>query len=281
MAPPMLERGFPGMLLSAWRNRYLLEQMTWREIAGRYRGSLMGVLWSLVTPLLMLAIYTLVFGYITPVRWSERIGVRSFEAGSTIDYALILFCGLLLHSFLGETLNRASNLIVANVNLVKRVVFPLDLLALSTIGSGVFHLAVGFGVLFVGYVLVNLGLNLMVVTLPFVLAPFVLMVMGFVWFLAASAVYVRDIGQAIPAVTTILMFTSPILFPESAMPPAMQTLMKFNPLTVPVEQVRAAVIWGVRPNLTELAIYSVAALIVAWAGHAWFQRCRRGFADAL
>lgn len=281
MATHLLERGFPGMLLSAWRHRYLLEQMTMREIMGRYRGSLMGVLWSLVTPLLMLAIYTLVFGFIMPVRWTERVGMRSFEADSTLDYSLILFCGLLLHSFLSETLSRASGLIVANVNLVKRVVFPLDLLAWSATGSGLFHLAVGFGVLFVGYVLVHLGLNMMIVTLPFVLAPFVVMVMGFVWFLAASAVYVRDIGQAIPAVTTILMFTSPILFPKAAMPPLMQTLMKLNPLTVPVEQVRAAVIWGVRPDLTELAIYSVAALVVAWAGHAWFQRCRRGFADAL
>ena len=256
MATHLLERGFPGMLLSAWRNRYLLEQMTWREIAGIARN---------VAGLL---------------RHRPQSASRS-SGRVDLDYSLILFCGLLLHSFLGESLNRASSLIVANVNLVKRVVFPLDLLALSTIGSGVFHLAVGFGVLFVGYVLVNLGLNMMVVTLPFVLAPFILMVMGFVWFLAASAVYVRDIGQAIPAVTTILMFTSPILFPESAMPPAMQALMKLNPLTVPVEQVRAAVIWGVRPNLTDLAIYSLAALVVAWAGHAWFQRCRRGFADAL
>jgi lipopolysaccharide transport system permease protein len=107
------------------------------------------------------------------------------------------------------------------------------------------------------------------------------MVMGLVWFLAASGVYVRDIGQAVPAVTTALLFLSPILFPAATLPHSLQLVMKFNPLTVPVEQVRRAVIYGVRPDLQELAIYSVAALIVAIAGHAWFQRCRGGFADAL
>jgi lipopolysaccharide transport system permease protein len=269
-------RGFYDMIRAVWRHRYLLEQMTWREISGRYRGSTMGIAWSMVTPLVMLALYTLVFGVVMKARWP---GADSGQ--SHTDYALILFCGLLLHGFLSECLVRAPMLVVSNANLVKRVVFPLDLLAYTAIGSALFHMLVGFAILFVALVLIKLQISAAVLMLPLVLLPFLLMTLGLVWLLSASGVFVRDIGQAVPAITTILLFLSPVLFPATAMPEGLRWFMAANPLTIPVEQVRAAVIWGSRPDLHVLGLYTVVALAVALLGHAWFQRCRGAFADVL
>lgn len=269
----------PSSLL---RHRYLIRQLTWRDITGRYRGSAVGLLWSFLTPLVMLAMYTLVFGVMFQARWNavapDRAAVLADGHGS---FALILFVGLILHGFLSECVSRAPHLILGNANLVKRVVFPLEILGWSTIGSALFHSAVSFVALLAIYALMQGTIQWTVLLLPVVLVPLILLTLGLVWFLSSVGVFLRDIGQVIPPLMTLLLFLSPILFPASSIPEPLRHLLVLNPLTIPVEQARALIIWGVMPDWSLLAAYTAVAALVAWGGLTWFNRTRSAFADVM
>lgn len=248
--------------------------MAKREVVGRYRGSVMGLLWSFFNPVLMLAIYTFVFSVVFKARW----GV---DRGSKVEFAIALFAGIIVHGLFAECATRAPGLILGNVNYVKKVIFPLEILPWVTIGSALFHAGISVVVLLLLYVLVNGHLNWTLIFLPIVLAPLALLTMGVAWFLAATGVYLRDVGQTIGIITTALLFLSPIFYPISALPEAYQPFLYANPLTFVIEQTRDVLIWGHLPDWSGLAVYSVIALVVSWAGYAWFQKTRRGFADVL
>ena len=261
----------------AWplaRNAHIITQLIQREILGRYRGSVLGMLWSLITPLLMLAIYTFVFGTIFKTRWSE-------SGTATSEFAILLFVGLIVFQLFAEVVNRAPGLVLANVNYVKKVVFPLEILPLVALGSALFHAAVSFVILLVFMLFAADGIPFTVLWLPIVIAPFVILVLGLAWFLASIGVYVRDISQILGTLVTALMFLSPIFFPSSALPEWIRPYLALNPLTFPIEQIRAVLIWGRMPDLIGLGIYMASAVVVAALGYIWFQKTRKGFADVI
>jgi lipopolysaccharide transport system permease protein len=263
------------MLRTLWRNRQLIIQMTKREVIGRYRGSLMGLAWSFFNPVLMLAVYTFVFSVVFKARWS--VGGEESKA----DFAIILFVGMIVHGVLAECVNRAPSLMLGNANYVKKVVFPLEVLPWVTMGSALFHAAVSILVLLAFAAILNFSLPWTAAFIPIVLLPFVLLVMGLSWFLAATSVFVRDIGQATGIVTTVMLFLAPIFYPPSALPEFYRHLLYINPLTFIVEQGRDVLIWGTMPNWPGLAVYSIVSLLISWLGFAWFQLTRRGFADVI
>lgn len=259
---------------SFWGHKALILQMTKREVIGRYRGSVMGLLWSFLNPVLMLAVYTLVFGVVFKARWGA-------ESGSKADFAIILFVGMIIHSLLAECVNRAPGLMLSNVNYIKKVVFPLDILPWVTMASALFHAMVSIGVLLIFFVLVHQYLHWTAIFFPLLLVPYVLFVMGLSWFLSATGVYLRDLGQITGLATTVLMFLSPIFFPASALPQEYRLLMHLNPLTFVIEQSRGVLIWGKLPDWSGLAAYLAFGVVTAWAGFYWFQKTRKGFADVL
>jgi lipopolysaccharide transport system permease protein len=222
----------------------------------------------------MLAVYTFVFSVVFKARWGGA------EEGRT-QFALVLFAGLIVHALFAEVLNRAPGLIIVNVNYVKRVVFPLEVLPVIALGSALFHALVSVGVLLVAFLLVNGYLHWTVVLLPLVLLPLMILTLGLAWMLASVGVFVRDIGQSIGLLTMLLLFMSPVFFPISALPPRFQPWMMLNPLTFIIEQAREVLIWGRWPNLIGLLCYGFVALAVAWAGFFWFQKTRKGFADVV
>jgi len=267
---------YPSMIIrSFWNNRYLIWQMTKREVVGRYRGSVMGLLWSFITPLLMLGVYTFVFGIIFPSR------VGSQASGSMGDFAAFLFAGLIVHSLFSECVTRAPGLILANVNYVKKVVFPLESLPWMTVGSALFHAVISVLVLLVFYAVTHVVLHWTVLLLPLILLPFVLMVMGFSWFLASLGVFVRDVGQAIGIVATAMLFLSPVLYTLDSIPAQWRDFLFLNPLTFIIEQMRSILLRGDAPDWFGLALYTAVSVLVAWLGLFWFQKTRRGFADVL
>lgn len=249
-----------------------------REIAGRYRGATFGVLWSLITPLFMLAVYTLVFGVVLKARWS--IPGREAEPHSTAEFAVILFCGLVVYQFFAELMTAAPGLVLSNVNYVKKIVFPIHILPVVSAGAALFHACVSFMVLLAVSAIV-FGVPATVVLVPVAFLPLVVMSVGLAWVLAALGVYFRDIGQLVGPLVTAAMFLSPVLFQRQAMPDWLQPWMYLNPLTVPVEAVRAVALFGSQPDWTALGLYALAAIAVAFAGEAFFQATRRGFADVL
>jgi lipopolysaccharide transport system permease protein len=250
-------------------------QMTRREVVGRYKGSIMGLLWSFLNPLFMLAVYTFVFSVVFKARWT------SSPDESKGDFAVLLFAGMIVHGLFAEVLNRAPNLILGNVNYVKKVVFPLEILPVISMCAALFHSAVSLIVLICAIIVMGDPLPSTIIFLPLIALPFIIFTQGLAWALASLGVYVRDVGQTIGIITTIMLFLSPVFFPVSSLPEDMRPLMMANPLTFIIEQVRAVMIWGHAPDWYGLGLYSAMAAITAWAGYAWFQRTRKGFADVL
>jgi lipopolysaccharide transport system permease protein len=260
---------------SLWRNRQLIVQMTKREVIGRYRGSVMGLAWSFFNPLLMLVVYTFVFSVIFKSKW----GTAADESQSS--FAIILFAGLIVYNLFAEMVNRAPTLILSNVNYVKKVIFPLEILPVVGLGATLFHSLVSLLVLLAAILLINGSLVWTAIYFPLILLPLLIGTLGVALFLASIGVFVRDVGQTVGIFTTVLMFLSPIFFPISSLPKNFQTLELFNPLTFVIGQSRAVLIFGKQPDWNGLAIYAGVSLMVAWLGYWWFQKTRKGFADVL
>lgn len=254
----------------------LLRALIVRDITGRYRGSVLGVLWSLVTPICMLAIYSVVFGSVLSTAWS-----RGNEQAHFVGFAIILFAGLIVFQLFSEVVTRAPTLVLANVTYVKKVVFPLEILPVVAIGSALFQFAVSLAAFIAFRVCVTGHLAPTALLVPVVLAPLVLLILGLAWFLASLGVYVRDTSQVLGTALTGLMFVSPIFFPATVLPEWIRPWLFLNPVTLPVEQMREVLIWGRLPDFAALGVYALCAALVATLGYAWFQATRKGFADAL
>lgn len=262
------------LIHSFWRNRELILSLTRRDVMGRYRGSVMGLLWSFFNPLFMLAVYTFVFSVVFNARWGEG-------TGSKTEFALVLYAGLIVFNVVSECLNRAPTLILANANYVKKVVFPLEILPWVALGSALFHAAIGLGVWLLAYMALFGLPHATVVLLPLIIVPLLLFVLGITWGLASLGVYLRDVAQVVGIATTVLLFMSPIFYPITALPEAYRSALYLNPLTPAIEQVRAVLYWGRGLDGSVVAVSWVAAIAFAWAGFAWFQKTRKGFADVI
>jgi len=264
-----------ALVSNLWQHRRLILQMARREVIGRYKGSVMGILWSFLNPLFMLAVYTFVFSVVFKARWTTSPGEDK------ADFAVLLFAGMIVHSLLAEVLNRAPGLILANVNYVKKVVFPLEILPVVSMCAALFHSAISLLVLLCAIIVLDGNISLTMLLVPIVLLPYVVFVQGLAWMLASLGVYLRDVGQTIGIITMVLLFLSPVFFPVSSLPEELRPMMNANPLTFIIEQVREVLIWGRLPDWAGLGLYSLMALFTAWIGYAWFQRTRKGFADVL
>ena len=261
---------------SLCHNRQLILQMTRREVVGRYKGSVMGLAWSFFNPVFMLMVYTFVFSEIFNSRWG---GVGGDE--SKTQFALVLFVGMIVLGLFSEVINRAPALVLSNANYVKKVVFPIEILPIITIGAALFHCLISLGVLLAAFAIFNGYLHWTVILIPVVLLPLVILTTGLAWILASLGVFLRDVGQTVSILTTVLMFLSPVFYPVTAVPENFRHLIMANPLTFIIEQGRAVLIWGHLPDWSGLIGYTVIASLISWAGYAWFQKTRKGFADVL
>lgn len=266
-----------SLLHSLWRHKQLIFQMTQREVVGRYKGSAMGLTWSFLNPVLMLFVYTFVFSVVFKARWGAMGAVEE----NRTNFAVILFAGMIVHSLFAEVVNRAPSLILGNVNYVKKVIFPLEVLPVISMAAALFHAMVSTAVLLVVYFILNGHVQWTLVYFPLILLPLIILTLGFAWVLASLGVFLRDVGQVVTVFTTVLMFLSPVFFPVSALPDRIQPLMMLNPLTLIIEQTRAALIFGQQPNWLALMAYVAIAIVFSSIGYAWFQKTRRGFADVL
>ncbi|GHU06322.1 transport permease protein [Betaproteobacteria bacterium] len=248
--------------------------MSRREVLGRYRGSVMGLLWSFFNPLFMLMVYTFVFSVVFKARWS--VGSES-----KTEFALILFSGLMIFNVFAECINRAPSLILSNTNYVKKVIFPLEILPFVTLLSALFHCSISLGVWLIAYVFLFGIPHVTIFYLPLIILPLSMFIMGLSWALASLGVYLRDVSQLIGIVTTVLLFVCPIFYPITMLPEDYRALLYFNPLTLVIEQTRAVLYWGNPPDFLVLAAYCLAAFLIAWLGFAWFQKTRKGFSDVL
>lgn len=264
-----------ALVRSLVRNRQLLRQLIRREVIGRYRGSFLGTTWSFFNPLLMLTVYTFVFTTVMKVRW---VGEGPVDK---VNFAVLAFVGLAVHGFFSECLNKAPTLIIANVNFVKKVIFPLDALIWVLIGSALFHLAISVLVLLIAQVVLGVGVPWTAVLFPLVMLPLILMMTGLSWLLASSGVYLRDISQVTGVLSSVMLFLSPVFYPAASLPEWVRPWMELNPLTYIIEDGRNVLVFGQLPRLPQWSLAMVIGLAVLMLGYAWFQKTRKGFADVL
>ena len=257
------------------KHRQLIFQMIQREVIGRYKGSVIGLGWSFFNPILMLAVYTFVFSVVFKARW----GIDTNE--SKTQFAVILFVGMIVHGLFAEVVSRAPSLILSNVNYVKKVVFPLEILPIISLGAALFHSLISVSVLLLAFVFFNGFLHWTVIFLPLVILPFMCLILGLAWIFASIGVFIRDIGQAINLIVMILMFLSPVFYPITALPEEFRPWLLANPLTFIIEQSREVLIWGKLPDFIGLLIYIFYSILLMWLGFAWFQKTRKGFADVI
>lgn len=259
---------------TAWQHRRLILRLAKREVDARYRGSMLGIVWAVLNPLLMLVVYTFVFTTVFQARWGG--------AGETSgEFALLLFSGMILFNIFSECVTRAPGLLLENVSYIKKVVFPLEILPLVGLAVALFNAALGFLILAVFHLAV-LGLPpATALLLPLMLAPLCLTTLGICWFLASAGVFLRDIRQIVGVVVTVLMFLSPIFYPISSLPERFRTVIHLNPLTPILEQSKDLLFWGRIPPPQDWALATLAGWACAWLGYLWFMKTRRGFADVV
>jgi lipopolysaccharide transport system permease protein len=263
-----------ALVCSFVRNRELIRDLVKRNFIGRYRGSMLGVAWSLFHPLLMLVIYTLVFSIAFRARWGTG-------EESKVAFGLVLFSGMIVHSLMAECLNSAPTLIISNANLVKKVIFPLEILPWVALISATLHFLVSLGILIVFCIIGGVSLHVGALLIPLVLLPLMLLTLGLTWMLASLGVYLRDLAQGMGMVTTVLLFLSPVFYRVDSLPPAFQTIVALNPLTFPITQLRNVMLWDLPFDWARWAVSMVVAIVVSYVGFWWFQKSRRGFADVL
>jgi lipopolysaccharide transport system permease protein len=257
-----------------WRHREFIGQLTRREIEGRYRSSLLGLTWSFINPIVLLLVYTFVFGVVFRQRW----GVHADGLG---EYGLVLFAGMIAFGVFSECVNRAPGLIVGTPNYVKRVVFPLELLPLGVVGSALFHAAVSLSVLLVAALVSGVPVRLAWLLVPVTLAPVVLLSLGLSWMLSSLGVFLRDLGYGVTLAVQVLFFLTPIFYPLDVIPERFQVIARLNPLTSVVVTVRAAIFPGLAPMWTDLAVSFGVSSVMMLLGYAWFMRTRRAFGDVI
>lgn len=263
-----------AVVLIPWRHRDLLAQLVRRQLEAEFRGSLIGGVWVLLNPILMLLVYTFVFSVVFQVRWDVAIGGRA-------DFAMILYVGLIALKFFNDAMNQAPGLIRANPSYVKKVVFPVEIVPLVPLGGGLVHMLFGGLILTAAHLLFVGPPPWTAVFLPVIVLPLVLVAAGGVWVLASLGMFLRDIGQVVQFLTTMLFFLSPVFYPVSALPERFQAVIYLNPMTVIIEEARKAFLYGQVPDFALLGAYAVVAWLVAWLGLAWFRATRHAFADMV
>lgn len=268
-------RATASIFRTLWGQRTLLWQFTKRQVELRHKGSHLGLIWSILNPLLMLSLYVLVFGFI--------FGGRFHDTGteSRIEYALTLFLGLAIYHFIAEVISTAPMLVLSNPNFVKKVVFPLEILPAANVGSALFHFGITLVLVLLGALLTGVQLKTGVLWLPVLILPLVFTGLGFTLAISSLGVFWRDIAQVTQYLALVLMFASAVFYPVAQIPAAAWAVLKYNPLLLTIEEARKATFWAHPINLVHCVYLYLTGAATLVIGATLFQRLRGSFADVL
>lgn len=264
-----------AMVRNLWQHRDLITQFTKREIEGRYKGSFLGLLWSFITPLIMLLIYTFVFGFVFQARLPEA---RTASLG---EFAVVIFCGLTTFNIFSECVNRAPSLVIAYPNYVKKVVFPLEILPISSLGAALFNASIGFIILLFAHLFTNGVFYWNILLIPIIILPLIFLSLGISWFLASLGVFIRDTSYITSLIVQTLTFITPVFYVLSAIPEPFKGIISINPLTTIIDNARKVLLWGQLPDWNAYIIISITCFIVMLLGYTWFMKTQKAFADVI
>lgn len=252
----------------------LLLRLVKRDFSEKYKGSMVGLGWAILSPLIMVGVYTFVFAFVFKARWVA-------PHGDEYPFALSLFLGLTIHSILAECINRAPNLVTSHSVYVTKIPFPLEILPLIPVGAALIQGAISLFVWLCCFLFIGGKISFASMLLILVIVPLILSCLAFSYFLSSLGVYLRDVTQLTMLLTTLLLFLGPIFYPISSIPEPYQHWLYLNPLTVVLEQLRQILMYGNLPNFQHLFLATSVSAMFALLGFAWFQFTRRGFADVI
>lgn len=263
------------MFFNDIRFSWLIGSLLRRRLAERYRGSVLGLAWAVLLPLGMLAVYTFFFRHLMGMRWPSQ------PAASDWDVALRIFLGLTWVGFAGEVIAGATRLVIEQPAYVKKMLFPLPVLAYALVGAALVQTGLALGVAAVVAAMLDIG-RLWALPLVFVYAmPLLLWALALTWMLSGLGVFLRDLQQIVAPLLTILLFLSPVFYTVTALPIQWQPWLIANPLTLPIEGARAALLGDEGPSWVLWMIHFAAAAMAVFVGRWLFNRLQPGFSDAL
>lgn len=255
-------------------SRQLVYYLTRQRILLRYRGSMLGIVWSVLSPALTLAIFTFVFGVMLRPRWSP-------DTTNTTEFALLLYLGLCVFWFVSECVGEAPSLVTNHSPYVKKVVFPLEILPWVSVATALFHTTIRLAVFVAACAVLRVGLPWTLVVLPMIWLPLCLTTLAVCWMLAAAGAFLRDLSEIIALILTALLFMSPVFYPIDSLPETLRWVVMLNPISLPVTQLRDVAYFGELPDPRLWLASLVVAFVLSWVGHAGFVRARRTFADVV
>ena len=268
-------------LVLLMKRQDLLWQFTKRNIQSGFRGSLLGVFWVVLSPLLMLALYTFVFGVVFGGSFEQSNAEGHLVRKDGASYALGIFLGLSVMSLISGTLSSSATLIVSNPNFVKKVVFPLEVLPVAQVGNLAFNFSISLGLCLIGAILVGDGFCMAWIWLPLIILPSLFISLGIGWLLASLGVFFRDIAQLTQFLGMVLLYASGVFYSVGKIPETYWNFLKFNPILHIVDQLRQAILWQEIPDRNILIMLWISSLVVYQLGYWVFQRLRSDFADVL
>jgi lipopolysaccharide transport system permease protein len=261
---------------TAWIHRGLIYRLARREVESRYKGSLLGIFWSVLMPLAMLGVYTFVFGVVVKAKFD----IPS-DSKTNPTFFLLCFAGMIWMNLFNECLGRAATLMLGNVTYIKKVVFPVEILPFVVLVSELVNVLISGGVLAVFYGVVIGKPPMTFFWLPLVVLPLFVLSLGLLWFLSSLGLFLRDLKHVVMVILGMIPFVSPLFWSLSKFPKSVRWLIYLNPLTVVLEQVRAVLFWGWHPDWLTWTIYTIVSFTMAWLGLAWFRHAQTGFADVV
>lgn len=262
------------MIKALYQNGYLLRQLVKKDIQQRYQGSVLGILWSFIVPILMLVIYTFVFSEVFQARWD-------IDTSDKYQFALVLFCGLSAFNMVSEVMNRSTVLIASHTNYVKKVIFPLEMLPVVITLSSLFNCIICYVILIVAKIILYKNVSPTLYMIFPALLPLIIMATGLGLFISALSVYLKDVANIISVLVTVLMYMSPVFFPLSAVPQNFRGICEVNPMTYVIENLRNVVLYGMNIDWKFYSISCLTALLIYLLGKTVFMRAKEGFADVL
>lgn len=256
-----------------WRFRQLLWLMVKRDLMGRYKGSLLGCFWPLINPAGHLVLYTFLFSIVLKVKFGDTPG--------TSNFALCLMTGLIPWGAFAESVSRSTTVILENPNLVKRVVFPLEILPMVSVLSSFLSQGLALLILVVGAVISMGAVHSSFLYLPLISASLLLLTCGISWFLASLGVYVRDTRHFMSLALSAWMYGTPIVYPETSLPESFRWISLVNPMSGIVSDYRRVLLDGVAPDWTRFATYTCIGLLAWFAGYYFFSKTKKTFIDIM
>lgn len=263
-----------NIISSLIKNKHLLINLVARDFIGRYKGSIIGLAWTFFSPLIMLTIYTFVFSVAFKAKWGQGDENKA-------TFAIMLFSGMIIHGFFSECINRAPSLIVGYPSYVKKIVFPLEILPIMALLSALLHFAVSFVVLILFCMMCGVTVHKGILLVPVIIFPLVLIVIGLTWILSSLGVYLRDLQQMMGMFSTVALFLAPVFYPVNSLPQVYRTLITLNPITLPIHQMRDAILFDISLRWDLWCLSLAEGVFVFIVGYWWFQKTKKGFADAI